>query len=388
MHEPALLRLLEGFPVRVSTAEGAGRRLVAARDLAAGELVLASLPFGRVAYPVAAKHWCAICNGLSPASPLRLSCPGGCGLFFCSRACLAAAVHHGGDWCALRRALRERNSRPQLPPPPPPPLPPPLPPPPLCEEAATLALLLVDILSRAACPPAVAEGVCVEPGAPLALPPRLDDLFELYTPDADHLAAHGLGEWTSTWRDVAVETAAAAAVAAPGLALPSLEVMAAIASKDLSNSFGLWDRTHACREVKHRGGGHALFLSAALLNHSCVPSLYHTHHRVGTAAVMVLRALRPLKEGEELSIRYVDPRGGDFERRKVFTDTWGFSCACARCEGDETERSAAAEAWDGAFLCGCGYGRPGGGPGIGAKPLKRAHCVCPVPWILPQATAA
>jgi SET domain len=368
MHEPALLRLLEGYPVRVSETAEAGRRLVAARDLAAGELVLASLPFGRVAYPVAARHWCTQCNGLSPSAQLRLACSGGCGLYFCSQACRRAAIHHGGDWCALRTELRVRNGVPM---------------PPLCEEAATLAQLLVDILSRAACEPGL-EGVCVEPGAPLALPPRLDDLLELYTPDAQHLAEHGLSAWADTWRDVAVETASAAAAAAPALVLPSLEMLAVIASKDLSNSFGLWDRTHACKEAKHRGGGHALFLSAALLNHSCLPSLYHTHHRVGTEAVMVLRALRPLREGEELSIRYVDPRGGDYERRKVFTETWGFACACARCEGDEADRAAAAEAWDGAFLCGCGYGRPGGGPGIGAKPLKRSHCVCPVPWILPQ----
>jgi len=165
--------------------------------------------------------------------------------------------------------------------------------------------------------------------------------------------------------------------------------LAKIASTDLSNSFGLWDRCSACPEAVHRSGGHAVFPASALLNHSCLPNAYHVHTRrrpddpdTAFSAVMTCHALHDIPAGAEIFIRYVDPTGGDAERTSTFKDTWGFTCVCARCHGSEMERTAAAEAWDGAFLCACGYARPGAGPGIGAKPRRKGDCDCPQPWVI------
>jgi hypothetical protein len=378
LDDEPLFRLLQDFPVRVTETPEAGRRLVASRDLAAGELVLASRPIGRVVAWPARRRWCCHCHGLAAEAALKVHCPNGCGLCFCSAACRrSASAQHTPAWCALRAALRAQQQE--------------KPKPRLNPELSMLAQLLVDCL---ACDVAEESLLRVEPGGAAVPQPRLLDLMRVYTPSTDSLAAHGLSAWTESWREVgeAVLDAAAAGGGplAPLLArcggdqTQLLALLAELASKDLSNSFGLWDRTSACSEVRLRSGGHAIYPAAALLNHSCLPSVYHVHELGmeddGRGAVLVCRALYALTEGDELTIRYVDAgSSGDFERRKLFDETWGFSCVCLRCVGDEAARAEAAARWDDAFLCGCGYGRPDGGPGPGMKPRARSSCDCPTP---------
>jgi len=258
---PPLLRLLEGFPVHVCESAESGRRLVAARALAEGELVLVARPAGRVMSWAARKRWCAHCHGLSATAALRIACRG-CDLFFCSRACAsAAAAAHSPAWCALRAGLRAQQAPPT---------------PRLSEEAAMLSQLLLDCLASDTQP--ADEGLRVEPGAAPAPRPRLLDLLALYTPSPASLAQHGLSEWTATWAAVAEALLAAAPVGGGPLAplAAGRDALAALlgdlASKDLSNSFGLFDRTRACAEARFRSGGHgaeAPLLCPAGLSAAC-----------------------------------------------------------------------------------------------------------------------
>ncbi len=423
--QPPLLRLLAGFPVAVVERAGAGRCLVAARALRQGELVLASQPFGRTIAAPARRRWCAQCHGLS-REPLRLGCRaarGACGACFCSERCrLRGAGRHGDALCAARAALRaaraataaaavgaargappEAQQQPEAQPPPPqlPPLHS------LDAECTQLALLLLDCAAQhAAQLRGLADGAGAggdahaEAGCAPAPPPRLFDVAAMYTPSASALAAAGLTEWAAKWAAVAAAVQAAAAagcVAAGGAASGASDLLggldaaalASLASKDLSNSFGLWDRCGACAEAAHRSGGFALFPAAALLNHSCVPNVYHEHLRTPAGgALLACRALHDVAAGAELTIRYVDPGGGDAARRATFTGTWGFACACARCEaGGDAGAEAGVRAWDAAFLCGCGYARPGAGPGPGAPRLRPKDCRCTQPWLLPPREA-
>jgi len=363
--QPPLLWLLAGYPVRVESASS-GRRLLAARDLEEGDLVLESRPFARTVPWGARRRWCFRCHGLSAEKPLRLSCRHDCGAWFCSSACRSAAQgSHSAAVCAARKAFRAGCV------------------PPLDAECTALAALLLDGLAQ--------QTVHESDDALSTTPPQplLTDVLAMYTPPAAALQ-NSLACWPAKWAAVA----AAVRTAVRAAELEHLEcgrsvlagmddaALARLASKDLSNSFGLWDRCGSCAEASHRSGGHALFPAAALLNHSCVPNVAHAHCIDAGGAVLRCHALHAVRAGEELCIRYVDPSGGDAERRATFLDTWGFCCACARCEGEEADRAAAAAAWDGRYLCGCGYGRPGAGPGVGAKPRGKRDCDCPQPWLL------
>ncbi|KXS16376.1 SET domain-containing protein [Gonapodya prolifera JEL478] len=83
--------------------------------------------------------------------------------------------------------------------------------------------------------------------------------------------------------------------------------------------------------------GSALFPLASMLNHSCAPnaavafSASPEHH----APLIHVLADRDIAEGEEVTISYVDPDGGDYkigdERRMWLEWAYGFKCRCPRC---------------------------------------------------------
>ena len=75
--------------------------------------------------------------------------------------------------------------------------------------------------------------------------------------------------------------------------------------------------------------GAAVFPLASGLNHSCAPNCEVAF--VEDNAVFVV-ATRDVALGEELTISYVDASGADDERREELRETYGFECACARCE--------------------------------------------------------
>ncbi|KZW03365.1 SET domain-containing protein [Exidia glandulosa HHB12029] len=72
------------------------------------------------------------------------------------------------------------------------------------------------------------------------------------------------------------------------------------------------------------------------LNHSCVPSVAarHIDHRTALARLSVV-ALKDLKEGEELTITYIDPKLSLEDRRRELR-AWGIrECRCERCVEEE-----------------------------------------------------
>ncbi|CAE8622522.1 unnamed protein product [Polarella glacialis] len=76
--------------------------------------------------------------------------------------------------------------------------------------------------------------------------------------------------------------------------------------------------------------GLALHLVASTVNHACEPNCA-LQSGLALAEIRgwaVLQALRPLAEGEEVSIEYVG-RGAD--RHDELLEQWGFDCACRHC---------------------------------------------------------
>lgn len=83
--------------------------------------------------------------------------------------------------------------------------------------------------------------------------------------------------------------------------------------------------------------GKAIYAVSALVNHGCDPNCYASFvgNPQGSSAKLVLRAIRPIMEGEELTIAYSGISRFSFHsmRNRVQTlrDRFGFICRCATC---------------------------------------------------------
>lgn len=104
-------------------------------------------------------------------------------------------------------------------------------------------------------------------------------------------------------------------------------ILRAVPSRDLPNSFGIRSLDDAGSEMF----GYGVWPEASYWNHNCEPNIQKK--RVGRA--WEFWTSRDVKSGEELCITYL---GGDekvldvAERRKRLQTTWGFTCACSKCD--------------------------------------------------------
>lgn len=82
-----------------------------------------------------------------------------------------------------------------------------------------------------------------------------------------------------------------------------------------------------------RRGGAGLFLRAAFVNHSCDPNVDCEYKCTKTAAKVMLRALRPIAEGEEICMAYMSLQPGlpAAARQQYIKSHFGFDCACSLC---------------------------------------------------------
>lgn len=89
-------------------------------------------------------------------------------------------------------------------------------------------------------------------------------------------------------------------------------------------------------EVDYRGRrGLCLFPEASYLNHSCEPNveLSITYNSVKNNFFLSARAVRPIREGEELFINYMPGNNLPLSRLALaMKKRWGFECSCVRCK--------------------------------------------------------
>lgn len=95
------------------------------------------------------------------------------------------------------------------------------------------------------------------------------------------------------------------------------------------NGFGLGNQYG---EEGARNASTGLCTWAAYINHSCIANA--TKDFVGD--LMVLRALRPLKAGEEIFISYDESSDYDARQAALMT-TWGFECKCPLCAAEKAD---------------------------------------------------
>ncbi|KAK7084937.1 hypothetical protein SK128_013959 [Halocaridina rubra] len=99
----------------------------------------------------------------------------------------------------------------------------------------------------------------------------------------------------------------------------------------LSNIIKLEHNSIKLHDNKQRSSyiGEGLFLALSLINHSCVPSAFH--YTIGRT--MVVRARRPIREGEEISISYTfDFFDEEFPSRRKNLEKYFITCDCLACE--------------------------------------------------------
>ncbi|KAJ3398146.1 hypothetical protein HDV05_002706, partial [Chytridiales sp. JEL 0842] len=105
-------------------------------------------------------------------------------------------------------------------------------------------------------------------------------------------------------------------------------------SKIESNGFGVWVQGKKKKEsvgAEDATGccvGRAVFPLASFFNHSCEP----TCECIQISITMTIRTLRPLKQGEELSISYINTLLPLASRRSILSQDYFFECGCTRCK--------------------------------------------------------
>ncbi|KLO16793.1 hypothetical protein SCHPADRAFT_937655 [Schizopora paradoxa] len=81
--------------------------------------------------------------------------------------------------------------------------------------------------------------------------------------------------------------------------------------------------------------GHGIFpLASRLFNHSCAPNaiMAFTFEDNGQPPRMLVRALRDIKDGEEITVPYFDPALPYQRRQEICQFSYGFVCRCPLCE--------------------------------------------------------
>lgn len=110
--------------------------------------------------------------------------------------------------------------------------------------------------------------------------------------------------------------------------LPDVSTLIELCCRINSNSHGIFDNYASTNRVIGLG----LFPTTSILNHSCTPNAFFSCAGGGE---MVVRTLRAVKKGEELTVPYCDLYQARFERQKELWHDKHFLCACIRCKVDE-----------------------------------------------------
>jgi len=82
-----------------------------------------------------------------------------------------------------------------------------------------------------------------------------------------------------------------------------------------------------CDEVINSEVGSAVYLNAAMLNHSCRPNAFP----IFEGRVLQIKALRQIKKDEEIFISYSDSKLTTAERQEALWNIFRFKCTCPLC---------------------------------------------------------
>lgn len=79
----------------------------------------------------------------------------------------------------------------------------------------------------------------------------------------------------------------------------------------------------------------ALYPTAYLMEHNCVPNTCHSFENVSEGYKITIRAALPIQKGDHISTMYTHALWGTQARREHLRETKYFSCTCKRCSDPE-----------------------------------------------------
>ena len=111
-----------------------------------------------------------------------------------------------------------------------------------------------------------------------------------------------------------------------------------------ANSFSIQVEVHKIdgRAQRYMAIGVGLYLGVSLVNHDCTPNCWVHFNDKGKLS---LRTLRQIAHNEPLSICYLEHPMPSFVRRAQLQSTYGFSCSCLQCRGDQAISPVLKQAW-------------------------------------------
>jgi len=80
--------------------------------------------------------------------------------------------------------------------------------------------------------------------------------------------------------------------------------------------------------------GSGLWIMPSYINHSCWPNSVRSF----LGDLLIVRAARDIREGEEITINYLENESSVQERQKSFYSGWDFNCKCTLCEIETAEQ--------------------------------------------------
>lgn len=90
--------------------------------------------------------------------------------------------------------------------------------------------------------------------------------------------------------------------------------------------------------------GSGLYLLQSKINHSCVPNACSTFPYSND--IVVLKALAPIQQGEEICISYLDEcmlERSRHSRHKVLRENYVFICQCPKCRAQASDPDETSE---------------------------------------------
>mmetsp|Transcript_2950 Transcript_2950/g.8310 ORF Transcript_2950/g.8310 Transcript_2950/m.8310 type:complete len:377 (+) Transcript_2950:228-1358(+) len=283
------------WPLELRIVPGRGRGLFAARDIAAGETVLAERPLLLVVSPEYRDLVCTQClRGLGGTAALQ--CSACSQARFCSEACLQQSQLSTGNHPPL--ACRSASMGPVA-------------------GLDSDEVLQLNFLLRAL---ALRQAAASDADALQAWNALLSVVGDA-SPDM---------ELPVKLHQALCSTAAAAGLqASPAM---TLEEVAALIKKDDLNSYGVMAPSGDGGERRIRGCG--VYVHSSLVNHECLPNVarYDSFDSPGAGnTVITIRSLHAIPAGSEVLQSYFPLNWSYSERQERCKQQYGFECCCPRC---------------------------------------------------------
>ena len=278
-HAASTGRPLESWPLILMESNVKGRHVVAARDLAAGELVWEESPFVQVVDDRVAQSVCHHCfELLASTSHMPRTCNACRQVVYCSTgACAELGLTTHAAECGVLQAIASQGGA-------------------AAHSGARGLRLFVRLLDRAAAEPeAFVSGV--------------ESMEEHYTHAAPERRRFLDAMSTQVNRMVA-----------PVVRMDEIRLARCI-SRVHTNLFAVTD----CAGIQY---GSALYAKAgSLFNHCCWPTAVASF----VSTTLRVHTLAAVPSGSEVSISYTELYAGRDERRAVLQAKKGFQCRCVRC---------------------------------------------------------